>query len=68
MASINSFSLGGIMATMNLMNGTLADQVGAQALLFTHGIIFVSILVVSLFMFTGRRVSGRVPALEAQPA
>ena len=67
-ASINSFSLGGIMATMNLMNGTLADQVGAQALLFTHGFIFVSIMVVSLFMFTGRRVYGRVPALEAQPA
>jgi MFS family permease len=67
-ASINAFSLGGIMATMNLMNGTLADEVGAQALLFTHGFIFVSIMVVSLFMFTGRRVYGRVPALEAQPA
>jgi MFS family permease len=67
-ASINAFSLGGIMATMNLLNGSLADEVGAQALLFTHGIIFVSIMVLSMFMFTGRRVYGRAPALEAQPA
>jgi MFS family permease len=67
-ASINSFSLGGIMATMNLLNGTLADEIGAQTLLFVHGIIFTSIIVVSLFMFTGRRVYGRVPALEAQLA
>jgi MFS family permease len=67
-ASINTFSLGGIMATMNLTNGALADEFGAQALLFVEGLIFASIIVVSLFMFTGRRVYGRVPALEAQPA
>ncbi len=67
-ASINSFSLGGIMATMNLLNGTLADSVGAQSLMFVQGLIFVSIMVVSLFLFTGRRVYGRAPALEAQPA
>lgn len=67
-ASINAFSLGGIMATMNLLNGTLADEFGAQALLFSQGFIFVSIMLVSLFLFTGRRVYGRVPALEAQAA
>ncbi len=67
-ASINSFSLGGVMATMNLFNGTLADQVGAQSLLFVQGLIFVSIMLMSLFLFTGRRVYGRVPAMEAQPA
>jgi predicted MFS family arabinose efflux permease len=67
-ASINTFSLGGIMATMNLTNGALADEIGAQPLLFIEGLIFASVIVVSLFMFTGRRVYGRVPTLEAQPA
>jgi predicted MFS family arabinose efflux permease len=67
-ASINSFSLGGIMATMNLLNGTLADSVGAQSLMFVQGLLFVSIMFASLFLFTGRRVYGRAPALEAQPA
>jgi MFS family permease len=67
-ASINTFSLGGIMATMNLLNGSLADEFGAQALLFTHGFIFVTIMIVSLFLLTGRRVYGRAPTLEAQPA
>ena len=67
-ASINTFSLGGIMATMNLTNGTLGDYFGAQALLFAEGMIFVSIMVVSFFLFTGRRVYGRVPTLEAQTA
>jgi predicted MFS family arabinose efflux permease len=67
-ASINAFSLGGIMATMNLLNGSLADQFGAQPLLFIHGFIFVSIMVVSLFIVTGRRVYGRAPAFEAQAA
>ena len=67
-ASINAFSLGGIMATMNLMNGTLADYFGAQALLLTHGFIFVTIMALSMFLFTGRRIYGRVPAMEPQAA
>lgn len=67
-ASINTFTLGGIMATMNLANGSLADYFGAQALLFVHGFIFVAIMIVSLFLLTGRRVYGRTPVLEPQAA
>jgi MFS family permease len=67
-ASINTFSLGGVMATMNLLNGSLADELGAQPLLFIHGFIFFGIMVASLFLLTGRRVYGRVPVLETAGA
>jgi MFS family permease len=63
-ASINTFSLGGVMATMNLLNGSLADEFGAQPLLFIQGFIFFGAVVLSLFLLTGRRVYGRAPALE----
>jgi MFS family permease len=63
-ASINTFSLGGVMATMNLLNGSLADEFGAEPLLFVHGLIFFAAMVLSLFLLTGRRVYGRAPALE----
>ncbi len=63
-ASINTFSLGGVMATMNLLNGSLADEFGAEPLLFIQGLIFFSAMVLSLFLLTGRRVYGRAPALE----
>jgi hypothetical protein len=66
-ASLNTVGLGGIMATMNLFNGSLADQVTATSLLFWEGILFAIIMLVSLFAVTGRRVYGRVPALETQP-
>lgn len=58
-ASINSFSLGGMMATMNLLNGSIAEQVGAQPLLLIHGAIFVVIVGLTLLPATGRRVYGR---------
>jgi MFS family permease len=66
-ASLNTVGLGGIMASMNLFNGSLADQVTATSLLFWEGIAFAIIMLVSLFAVTGRRVYGRVPALETQP-
>jgi MFS family permease len=68
-ASINAFSLGGIMATMNLFNGYLAGKIGADLLLFGEGLVFVAIMLISLSLVTGRRVYGRSqPRLEAQPA
>ena len=67
-ASLNTVALGGMMATMNLLNGTLADAFGAAPLLFWEGLIFGAIVLVSLFAVTGRRVYGRSSTLEAQPA
>ena len=67
-ASINSFSLGGMMAIVNLLNGSLDAYVGASRLLFWEGMVFVLIVLVSLFAVTGRRVYGRTPSMEAQPA
>lgn len=58
-ASINSFSLGGMMATMNLFNGSLAEQFGSQPLLLIHGAIFVAIVALTFLPATGRRVYGR---------
>jgi hypothetical protein len=56
------------MATMNLTNGTLGEVFGAQTLLFAEGMIFTTIVVLSFFLFTGRRVYGRAPIAEPQPA
>jgi hypothetical protein len=68
-ASINAFSLGGIMAVMNLLNGSLGSAFGTMPLLFAEGLIFALVIVVSLFLVTGQRVYGRRPAvMEAQPA
>ena len=67
-ASLNTVALGGMMATINLVNGSLADQVGAHSLLFWEGLVFASLVLLSLFAVTGRRVYGRSPALEPRPA
>lgn len=67
-ASINTVALGGMMATINLVNGSLADQIGAHSLLFSEGLIFAAIVLLSLFSVTGRRVYGRSTTLEPQPA
>jgi hypothetical protein len=67
-ASINTVALGGMMATINLVNGSLADALGAHSLLFWEGIIFATLVGLSLFAVTGRRVYGRAPALEPQAA
>jgi len=68
-ASLNTVALGGMMASVNLLNGSLADQFGAADILFWEGLLFVGIMLVSLFAVTGRRVYGRGGAtLEAQPA
>lgn len=65
-ASINSFSLGGMMAVVNLLNGSLDAYVGASRLLFWEGMIFVVIVLLSLFVVSGRGIYGRAPLVEAQ--
>lgn len=67
-ASINTVALGGMMATMNLLNGTMADRFSASSMLFWEGLLFVVIVLISLFAVTGRRVYGRSGTLEMQPA
>jgi hypothetical protein len=67
-ASINTFSLGGAMAIMNLTNGSLAGQVGAHNILLVDGLVFAAVVLLGLFAVSGRRAYGRAPALEAQPA
>jgi MFS family permease len=67
-ASLNTVALGGMMATVNLVNGSLADEFGAADILFWEGLVFVVVILVSLFAVTGRRVYGRSGTLEAQPA
>jgi uncharacterized membrane protein len=67
-ASLNTVALGGMMATVNLVNGSLADQLGAANILFWEGLVFIGIMLISLFAVTGRRVYGRSGTLEAMPA
>ena len=67
-ASINAFSLGGIMATMNLFNGSIAEVFGAQSLLLIDGILFTAVVLITIVPLTGRKVYGRQPLLEAQAA
>ena len=46
--SVNNLHIGGSMALCNLMNGALADILGAPILLFIPGVAFAIIMVVSL--------------------
>ena len=43
------------MATMNLFNGSLAEQFGAQPLLLIHGLIFVAVIALTFIPATGRQ-------------
>jgi len=67
-ASINAFSLGGIMATMNLFNGSIAEVFGAQSLLLIDGILFTAVVLITIVPLTGRKVYGRQPLMDAQAA
>ena len=56
------------MATVNLFNGALAEQYGAQPLLLIEGVLFVAIVALTLLPRTGRQVYGREPIAQAQAA
>ena len=54
--SVYLLSLGGVMAVFNLINGFLADDVGAPVLLTIAALAFLAILAVSLGHFPLRRL------------
>ena len=54
--SINNLLIGGLMAAFNLMNGFLADTVGAPAILIVTGVVFLAILPLTLFSLNVRRL------------
>lgn len=56
LASINTFSLGGVMSAMNLANGFLGGAFGAAPILLLHGLLFAGIVVASFALATPRRV------------
>ena len=58
-ASINVFSLGGVMSIMNLSNGFLGNSFSAASLLLIHGLFFAGIMVVSILAVTPRSVYTR---------
>ena len=56
LASINTFSLGGVMSIMNLANGWIATHYGSQAVLLFSGGLFIFIMLLSVLTVTPRRV------------
>ena len=69
LASINTFSLGGIMSFMNLTNGLLGTQFPAAAILFVNGMLFVTIMLTSAAFVLPRQVYiGGMPATRAAAA
>ena len=67
-ASINTFSLGGAMAIMNLTNGSLASYVGAHGILLVDGLVFTSIVLLGLLLVSGRSAYGRGAPAKAELA
>ncbi|MPZ15057.1 MAG: MFS transporter [Chloroflexi bacterium] len=47
LASLNTFSLGGIMSLMNLANGFLGTSLPASVILLSNGLLFAAIMAVS---------------------
>lgn len=56
MASLNTLAFGGIMAVMNLFNGFVGTYYGSAPILFVNGILFTTVMVVSIAFATPRRV------------
>jgi hypothetical protein len=53
------------MAIMNLLNGSVAQSLGAIPLLLAEGSIFAGIILISLSLVTGRRVYGRGAPIDS---
>lgn len=56
LASINTFSLGGVMSLMNLVNGYFSSQVGSAAVLLVSGGLFALIMLLSPLAITPRQI------------
>jgi MFS family permease len=56
LASINTFSLGGVMAIMNLSNGFVSSEIGSAAVLYVTGGAFIAIMLASALVVTPRRI------------
>jgi MFS family permease len=56
LASINTFSLGGVMAIMNLSNGFVSSHYGSAAVLLATGALFMVVMLLSPLAMTPRRV------------
>ena len=54
--AVYSVHIGGTMATVNLINGGLADYVDAAALLMVAGLAFVAVMLASWQGVTFRRI------------
>jgi MFS family permease len=54
--SVNNLHIGGLMAAFNLVNGSLADYVGAPAILAVAGAAFVLVLPLSVLSLHVRRL------------
>ena len=67
-AGVYNWQIGGLMASVNLVNGTLADTATASTLLTIEGLAFIVIVAVSLLRLPLRRLyTSGVPA-EARAA
>ncbi|MBI2935411.1 MAG: MFS transporter [Chloroflexi bacterium] len=64
-ASINTFSLGGIMSFMNLANGFLGTEFSAASILLVNGLVFAGIVALSASLATPRQVYARGFPAEA---
>ena len=67
-AGIYSMHVGGMMASVNLINGGLADYVNAPVLLAVGGVIFIVIMFLSLKRVTIRQIYARGLEQEAYSA
>jgi hypothetical protein len=56
LASLNTFSLGGVMSVMNLVNGFFGSRTSAATLLVVFGAMFVIVMLLSVLALTPRRV------------
>ena len=54
--SINNLHIGGLMAAFNLINGSLADAVGAPVILATAGLAFLVLMPLSFLNSNMRRL------------
>jgi MFS family permease len=68
LASINTFSLGGVMSFMNLANGYLGTHFPAAAILLVNGLLFVAIMFSSAASSIARGVYMQGMPIARQPA